>query len=301
MSQILLLFCCLFAGFILRQSSLFDEKSPIVLNNLIVYFFIPVITLYHVPKLEFEWNLIWLSITPFIIYLSSFLFIKLMNVFFPFENKTEGALIMTSGIGSTSFVGFPIFETLYGAEGLAYGIVLSLAGTILVFNTVGLSTGLFYSKTSIDRNSFVRKLLTFPPLVAFIIALVINVVNVTLPETLEILLGKLAAPFSVLALLSIGMQIEISLDKSFFKTLFIGQFHKLIIAPIIIYILMWHILDLQNLVAKVCILGAAIGSMNSVSIVAAQMGLNPKLASMMPAIGIPISVPILFLIDKFLL
>ena len=301
MDQVILLVCCLFSGFILRKSSLFDERSPVVLNNLIVYFFIPVITLYHVPKIVFEWNLVWLSITPYIIYLSSFVFIKMMNSFFPFDRKTEGALIMTSGIGSISFVGFPIFETLYGAEGLGYGIVLSLAGTFLVFNTAGISTGLYYSGQTRDRNSFIRKLLTFPPLVAFIIALLINAFNFELPVAIIFILQKLSAPFSVLALLAIGMQMDFSLDKSFLKTLSLGQIHKLIVAPVLIYILMWHILDLQNMVAKVCILGAAIGSMNSISIVAAQMELNPKLSAMMPAIGIPISIPILFLIDKFLL
>ena len=301
MDQIVLLVCCLFAGFILRRLPLFDKNSPIVLNNLIVYFFIPIITLYHVPQLEFKWNLVWLSITPFIIYFSSFLFIKMMQLFFSFDKKTEGALIMTSGIGSISFVGFPIFETLYGSEGLAYGIVLSLAGTFLVFNTVGISTGLYYSKQTRDRKNFVKKLLTFPPLIAFVLALLINLTPLEIPISINLILQKLSAPFSVLALLAIGMQMEFSLDKNFLKILTIGQIHKLLVAPILIYCLMWYLLDLQNLVAKICILGAALGSMNSISIVAAQMGLNPKLSAMMPAISIPISIPILFLIDKFLL
>ena len=301
MTQIILLICCLLSGYFLRRSSLFDERSPIVLNHLIVYFFIPIITLYHVPKISFEWNLIWLSVTPFIIYLSSFLFFKFMRTFISYDKNTEGALIMTSGIGSTSFVGFPIFEILYGAEGLALGIVLSLAGTILVFNTAGISTGLYYAKESRDIKSILKKMLTFPPFLAFVIALIINGLHVDVPEVFDAVLQKLAAPFSVLALLAIGMQIDFSFDRTFLKAIAIGQIHKLILAPLIIYLLMWHILDLQNIVAKICILGAAIGSMNSISIIAAQLGLNPKLATAMPAIGIPISVPILFLIDKFLL
>jgi predicted permease len=60
---------------------------------------------------------------------------------------------------------------------------------------------------------------------------------------------------------------------------------------------MWHLLGIQDLTTKICILGAAIGSMNAVSILAAQLNLAPRLSVLMPAIGIPISVPILFLID----
>jgi len=286
---------------LLRRISLFDEQTPIVLNNLIVYFFIPIITIKHIPKIDFEWNLIWLSITPFIIYLFSFLFMKLMSSINSIDHQTEGTLIMTSGIGSISFVGFPVFEILYGSEGLAYGVVLSLAGTFLVFNTIGISTGLYYSKQTKDFKSLLKKVLTFPPLVAFIIALIINFSNFEIPTSVDFLMEKLSAPFSVLALLAIGMQINFSIDKTFLKTLMIGQFFKLIVSPILIYFLMWYLLDLQTVMAKVCILGAAIGSMNAISIVAAQMGLNPKLSSLMPAIGIPISIPIMFLIDYYLL
>ena len=83
----------------------------------------------------------------------------------------------------------------------------------------------------------------------------------------------------------------------FFEKLLLGQSYKLILAPLIIYIFMWHLLGIQDLTAKICILGAAIGSMNAVSILAAQLNLAPRLSVLMPAIGIPISVPILFLID----
>ncbi len=292
-----LLIICLLAGAILRRTSFFDEKSPITLNNLIIYFFIPIITFYHVPKISFEINLIWLSITPFLVYLSSFLFIKTMARITKIEQKTEGALIMCSGIGSISFVGFPIFEILYGAEGLAYGIILSLGGTFVVFNTVGISTGIYYAEKGSKNLNLLKKLFTFPPLVAFLIALFLNFSNIEYPNLVDEILLKLSAPFSVLALLAIGMQMDFKLEKTFIKYLLIGQVHKLLIAPLVIYLLMWHLLELTDLPSRICILGAAIGSMNAISIVAAQMNLNPKLATLMPAVSIPVSIPILFLID----
>jgi len=298
--QIALLFSCILSGFLLRKTRFFDKGSPLALNNLIVYFFIPVITLYHVPRIAFQSNLIWLSITPFMVYIGSFLFIKTVALFQKIDKASEGALIMTSGIGSTSFVGFPIFEILYGEEGLAFGIMLSLAGTILVFNTLGVGTGMYYSQSTRNYRSFLKRLLSFPPLHAFLLALILNLMDVQLPESLTILLGKLAAPFSVLALLAIGMQIEFNLERSLLKYLLIGQAYKLFLAPFLMYLFMWQFLDIQDLIARVCIMGAAIGSMNAVSIVAAQMGLNPKLSSFMPALSIPLSIPLLFILDKLL-
>lgn len=293
----LLLIICLIVGGLLRKTSGFDKQSPIILNRLIISFFIPVLTLYHIPKIAFELKLVWLSVTPFVIYLCGFLFFKVLGYIYKLERQTEGALIMCSGIGSISFVGFPIFEMLYGEEGLSYGIIMSLSGTFLVFNTIGISTGLYYAQNKESETSFWKKLVTFPPLTAFIIACALNFCDFKYPIFLNNLLKNLAAPFSVIALLSIGMQFELVLKKSFIRNILFGQFYKLLIAPILIYILMWHILDVRDLVGRICVLGAALGSMNAISIVAAQMNLNPKLATVMPVIGIPTSILTTLLID----
>lgn len=300
MIKIVLLLICILSGFLLKQTKWFDDRSAVMLNNLIIYFFIPILTLYHIPKIEFQTSLLWLSVTPFIIYASSFVFIRIITTIKPMDRNTEGALIMCSGIGSISFVGFPVFELLYGTEGLSYGIVLSLAGTFLVFNTVGIFTGLYYSGAEQNFKQLFTKIISFPPLIAFLVGLIINITPLQLGKEVNWILSNLAAPFSVLALLAIGMQIDFSIDRTFLKHLIIGQFFKLIIAPCIIYLFLWHVVGLRDTVAKICLLGAAIGSMNTISILAAQMGLNPKLASLMPAIGIPLSVPVLFIIDLLL-
>jgi len=300
MEKFILLISCLGFGFLLRKTSLFNQNSPIVLNNLIIYFFIPILTLYYVPKIDFQLSLFWLSLTPFVVYLSSFLFIKIIKQTIQIDTKTEGAMIMTGGIGSISFVGFPIFEMLYGEEGLAYGIILSLAGTFLVFNTVGLFTGMYYSNAKSSASKILKKIFTFPPFVSFLVALMFTFFNFTYPEWMDNILLKFTSPFSVLALLTIGMQIDLDIPADNINKLIIGQVHKLIIAPVVIYLLMWQIFGMHTLIAKICILGAGIGSMNAISIVAAQMDLNPKLATLMPAIGIPLSVPLLFLIDTIL-
>lgn len=216
------------------------------------------------------------------------------------EKATEGALIMTTGIGSTSFVGFPIFELLYGEEGLSLGIILSLAGTFLVFNTVGITTGLIYSKKEADQKSMLKKIITFPPLVAFTIAIFFNLINLNYTSSVEILLQKLSAPFSVIALLAIGLQIDISFERKLWSNVLLGQFFKLILSPVLIAFIMWYFIGLDDLISKICVLGAAIGSMNAISILAAQFGLNPKLSMLMPAISIPISIPVLLAIDVLL-
>ncbi len=300
MDNLILLTVAIFAGFVLRQSGLFGPEGPRSLNRLIIYFFIPVVALYHIPKISLQLHLIWLTITPFLIFLGSLLFFQLLSRLTPIDSSTRGALMLTAGISSTSFVGFPIFELLYGPEGLAYGIILSLSGTILVFNTAGISTLFYLTSGQNNIRQITKSILRFPPFICFVLALLLNLFSISYAPWLDHLLGKLAAPFAVIALLSIGMQVDLKDSRAQWRHLLWGQSYKLLLAPVLTYLLVWHLLDMQNLVGKICILGAAIGPMNAMSILTAEKGLNPPLAILMPTVGIPISIPILFLIDWLL-
>jgi len=300
LSNILLILTCLVAGIVLKRTLFYNVDSSSILNRLIIYFFIPLIAVYQVPKIELDPTLIWLSLCPFIIFIASFLFFQVISKFTAIEQDTKIALVLTSGISSTSFVGFPIFEILYGETGLAYGILMSLGGTILVFNTLGISTLLYYTENKINFLGLLKKVLQFIPFVAFLIGLLINFSGWSYPKVLDDLLGRLVSPFSVLALISIGMQVKFQMTKKILHELLLGQFFKLILAPCIIFLLVWWYLDIQGIIGKVCVLGAAIGSMNAMSILTAEKKLNPDLAILMPTVGIPISIPILFLLDQLL-
>ncbi len=300
MENILLIITCIFFGFILKSTPFFDKQSSTVLNRLIIYFFIPLIALYQVPKIEFSPALIWLTICPFIVFFFSFLFFQGISKLTKMERKTKAALILTSGISSTSFVGFPIFELLYGEVGLAYGVLMSLGGTILVFNTLGISTLFYFTEDNVNFLGLIKKVLRFLPFIAFLVGVSLNFLDVVYPKVIDGLLARLTSPFSVIALITIGMQIDFRIPQKTVKNLILGQFFKLILAPLLIYLLIWWYFDIQDLVGRICVLGAAIGSMNAMSILTAEKNLNPDLSILMPAVGIPISVPILFIIDQLL-
>lgn len=300
MDNILLIITCILAGYLLKKTPFFNKDSSTVLNKLIIYFFIPLIAIYQVPKIVFEPSLIWLTLCPFIIYIVNFIFFQIIGPVLKMERDTKASLILTAGIGSTSFVGFPIFELLYGEIGLAYGILMSLGGTILVFNTLGISTLLYYSEDRINLLEVLKKILRFIPFIAFILGVLLNIADFIYPPIIDKLLSKLTSPFSIIALISIGMQVEFNIPKKMIKHLLLGQFCKLILAPLIIYFLLWQYFDVRGILGKICILGAAIGSMNAMSILTAEKKINPDLSILMPAIGIPVSVPILFIIDQLL-
>ena len=297
MTNLLVLITSILSGLVLRQSGIVDKAASVPLNKIIIYFFLPILSLKYIPGLSFQSSYWWLVLCPWFIYLGSMAFFLMLQRFLNLDRITTGVLIMTGGISSTSFVGFPIFEMLYGEEGLIAGIIMSLAGTIVVFNTIGIFTSFWYTEGQPRINRVLARMFRFPPFLAFVFALLLNSFGYQHPQMVYDLLDALSKPFNVFVLLTIGIQLELKVDKAVLQPLLFGLSYKLLLAPIVVYYLLHLLYGEVDLITKVCVLGAAIGSMNAMSIMAAQLGLRPQLAVQMPSIGIPLSVPVLLLID----
>lgn len=283
-------------GILLRKFNLVSSTASKDLNQLLVYFFIPALTLLHIPATQFSSEFFLPIFSSWLVYLFGGLFFLGITKCQQFDKNTLAALIMTGGIGSTSFVGFPIFELIYGAKGLEIGILMSIAGTMLVCMTLGIATGVWFSSNEPTVKHLFTRVLKFPPFIAFIIALGLNFSNYSHPVIIQAVLQKISSPYSIIALLTIGLQINFSLPKAELKPLSYGLFYKLLLAPLIIYGLLATFTNANKMIIEIAVLGAAIGSMNLVAIIASQMGLNPPLAAKMVGIGIPISLFTMYLI-----
>ncbi len=290
------LFSSFTLGYLLRNLSVLPSNFALSLNKILIYFFLPVLILLHLSQFTFDIVHIWLLITPWIIYGCSLLFFEAVHQLTPIPKKVRAALIMTSGIGSISFVGFPFFKLFYGDEGLSYGIVMSIAGTLVVCNSVGILTGYWYAQEQPKPSVIVKKIVQFPPFIAMFIAMWLLFFDYEHHSSTKSVLTFLSSPFSVLALFTIGLQVQLKGFGENRKFLWLGQFYKLVLAPVLIYMLFFFLGLQHTLIAKICILGAGIGSMNTIAIVAVSLNLRPKLALLMPGVGIPLSVGTLMLL-----
>ncbi len=300
MANIILLFISLLTGFLLRRFELVPITASKTLNQLLVYFFIPGLTLLHITETNFKFEFLIPVLSSWLVYLLGFIFFVFLSKWQRFDRKTMAALIMTGGIGSTSFVGFPFFELFYGKEGLEIGILMSMAGTILVCMTLGITTGTWFAASKPSIRQLFKNMLCFPPFIAFLLAVLLNMLDIQHTPLTKEILEKIAAPFSIIALLTIGLQMDFSLPVQQKKPLGYGLFYKLILAPLFIYLVLITFTNADKMMIEIAVLGAGIGSMNLVSIIAIQMNLNPPLATKMVGIGIPISVFSLYIIHLLL-
>lgn len=291
MSNIILLLACLLIGIILRGVKVLPENAPMTLNSLIVNVFVPAITLRHAVDLEFSADAFLPVLAAWVVFGTAFLFFNLIKKQAQLDRPTVGALIVVAGISSISFVGFPIFEMLYGAEGLRAGIMMSQAGTFVVCSTAGIVVVSIYAEkeSAVNWLKIIKDILIFPPFAAFIIAIFLKIIGYQHPSVIADFLDKLGSPMSVAALLSIGLQMDFSSNKSQQRALMTGLFFKLLLAPLLVFILFFIFLKQTSIPAKVSVVGSTLGSMNTIGIVAIRKGLNPALITKMLAISIPLS------------
>ena len=296
MNRIIFLLCVLITGYLLRRFAIVHSGHISFLNKLIIFFFIPLLTIVKIPTIELSNEMLWLSLSPFIIFIMGWVFFKYFGKLLGLQQQSVQALTLTGGISSTSFVGFPIFESLYGDIGLSYGVLLSLGGTILVFNTIGIGLLLKYSKNSISLISLLKRMLTFLPFTVFLLALGMNFLSINLPTIVHDGMSFIVSPFSAIAILAVGMQVKFSSFQNYRVELLLGQTYKLLLAPFMIFVIGTIFYQANDLIFQISVLGAGIGSMNAMSILTAEKKICPNLAIAMPAIGIPLSVCTVFII-----
>ena len=208
MTNLFLLIICLSLGGILQRAKGFPKDAYLGLNAVIINICLPALTLLYTTEISFRANQALPVLMPYILFVCSFIFFKSIAPILGLDRSTIGALTITAGISSVSFVGFPIFELLYGKKGLQMGILMSQAGSFVVCGTLGIMTASYYSSSEPSISKIVKSIFTFPPFVAFCIAVVLNIADFHFSEHFSDILQKLGSPFTVLALISVGLQIK---------------------------------------------------------------------------------------------
>ena len=300
MTNLVLLLVCLAAGAALRHWQVVPPGAHAVLNQVLLAVLLPALTFLHLAEAQFDQRFLLPMLMPWLIFGVGWAFFAAVGQWLALPRGTVGALILTGGISSVSFVGFPIFELLYGKAGLEMGLVMSLAGSILICVTLGVVVGSWYGAARPSWRAMGANVLRFPPFLAFVLAVGANVLGYRHPALVRGLLEKLSAPFPVIALLSVGLQLQLAVPKSRARLLSIGLVYKLLLAPVLVWAVYRGLAQQHGPAVDLCIVGAAIGPMNTAGTIADRYGLDPPLAAQMVGLGIPLSLPLLALLGWWL-
>jgi predicted permease len=305
MANFILILFCLVGGYLLRRVRVFSESTPMALNQFIMYISLPAVVLLAVHK--FEQTSLMSSQVLIPISMAWLQFALAFTIFyfahkkFGLSNSTTGALILTAGLGNTSFLGFPILHALIGPSAIPTAVLADVPGSFLVLSSLGVFTAaLFSGGERVSATVVCKRIAKFPPMIALGLALASH--SLEFPSALVDVLEKLGGTLVPLALVSVGAQVSfdpVYLRRSV-RPLMAGLFFKLIAAPVLIFI--WLVLINRNYsqTVHITILEAAMAPMITSSIVAIRSGLNPELSALMLGVGIPLSLVTVPLFDFLL-
>ena len=288
MNNFILLIACFLIGMLLRWGGRLPANAHGALNGFVIHISLPALTLLYVHELRLEARLLFAVAMPWVMFGVGFVVFRAVGRPLAWPRETVGALILTGSLANTSFIGLPMIETYYGAQGLGLGILIDQMGTYLVLSTLGLLVAALYgSGAGISARSVTRRLLTFAPFIALVAA--VALIPVHYPIWFDALLRRLGATLVPLALVSVGYQIQWSAVRGKLRELAMGLGFKLVAGPAIIALLFAGLLGARGESIQITIFEAAMAPQIGAAIVAMDHDLDPALVTLMVGIGIPLS------------
>jgi predicted permease len=269
-----------------RRSKSLPENSHKAINAWLIYLALPAVSFKYLPFIQWSNQLIVPALSPIIVWLGAWLFVRLYASYNHIDKGTEGGMKLAAGLSNTSFIGFPLIIAYFGENNLSTGVIcdqvtfalLSTAGVIVAIHSSG--------KHTLSPRVIIANVLRFPPFIGFIAAL-------TLPHFIDItpalpLFDKLSSTVGPLALFSIGLQLKFEGWQQEWKHISAALLYKLVLAPAIVLAVVL-LLGLKGAIPQVSIFEAAMPSFVSSAVVAEQYDLNPRLLNLIIGIGILLS------------
>lgn len=283
MQNISLLLLCLCAGIILRMTGRVPDNAHLALNGFIINVALPALIFFQIHRIHLDMTLLYSVAMPWILFVIGAAVFYCAARAFALTPETTGALMLTGGLGNTSFIGLPMIEAFYGKSGMALGILIDQLGTYLVLSTLGITVACICSRGTASARTIAWRIITFPPLIALILAGLL--MNVPYPEWVSDMLGRLGGTLAPLALVSVGLQLRLDALPGIRLPLTFGLGFKLLAGPALLILFYFGGLGWTGSNMRITMFESAMGPQIGAAIVATQYGLNPALVTMMVGIG----------------
>lgn len=289
MVQILLIPAFLLIGILLQKFQSLPPNLTQFLNNYLIYIVLPALALKYLPFIDLRIELALPVASAWISFGLSWFIFGTLGKYFRWRNSLTGCLIITAGLANTSFVGIPIVRALYGQNAVKIALLIDQGGSFIIVSSLAVIVASVFSEGKKRKRDITKKILTFPPFIFFILAIIMNLAKVKTHDIFSLPLEIIALSLTPVALTSVGLQVKINWQAIRNPFLWAGLGYKLLLIPLIILVLFKYFFQLEGLLLQVTVIEAAMAPMITGSIIAISHQLEPKLASLLVGVGIPLS------------
>lgn len=298
--KILSYFAIIALGYFLKKIDFFKEKDGVILSRLIIYVTLPVVIVEAITNVKLRPSLLFLtlfgSVAAFVIVVIGLLFFSRTNL----SQESKGSLSLTLCGLNLAIFAYPFAQALWSNVGLTYMAMFDV-GNALVIYTLGYSVALKYSSEGFNARTVVNKLVTFPPLIAFEIALFMNFSSLKIPSSISYMIDPVSSANAFLSMLTIGVYLNFKRIIREFKYMLSGIAIKYS-AGIAVGVTLWYFARLiapADHVASTVVLISSLMPTPLLSLIySIERKLDPEIAGGMVTITVVISSVILFFVGR---
>lgn len=273
-------------GFIMKKTGKADKRTDKFVSELMVIICTPALML-HTTLTNFTIPMFFSSYKGILIALSSMLIMVIISItltnIFSIKGSEKGEFIAMSSFSNTIFIGFPLITGIFGEEAIPYLMLYYIANTITFW-----SLGIYMLSKSTGKGFNIKDLLRIfnPPIIGFIIGLILLWYNVSVPSyvlnSLEYL-KILVTPLSLLYMGSTLGDLNFSNMGSPVRTVSILTL-RFVVSPAICFLLL-KLFPMPKELIQVFIVCAGLPVMTNVSIAVGKYGGKPSYSSFMTALS----------------
>lgn len=228
-----MLFLLVAAGVILRKLGILPDSAKQVLTDLVIDLILPCNI---ISSFLIEFNLDILKGFAAILLIATLIqfgCLIIANTFYNKEPDRRKKVLQYGTVCSNAgFMGNPIAEGVYGAEGLMYASIFLVPQRIVMW-----SAGVSYFTESPDRKTVVKKVLTHPCIVAVYIGLFFMITQISMPVFLENTIRNVGGCTTTVSMILIGTILaEVKAGSIFDKGIMKYTLIRLFLIPFLVFI-----------------------------------------------------------------
>ncbi|MFJ5762429.1 AEC family transporter [Neobacillus sp. NPDC093182] len=203
-------------GYLLKRFNILQEKDGEVISKIIFKITLPALVLVTFDSVKIETSLILL---PVIVLVYGIITACLgLFVFKNEERELKGSLLMLSSGFNVGLFAFPLVYAIWGIDGLTYFSMFDVGASFVVFG-ICFIFGSYFSEEGLRLNpmEILKKLGKSIPLMTYLIASILNLIHIQLPDIIINVASKISGANMPLSLLLLGLFLNFKFEKQFIK------------------------------------------------------------------------------------
>lgn len=281
------IFLLVAVGFVLKRIHIVGPQGQKNINDMVIYVILPCNILRAFLDSPAENGFLsYLEVLIISVFIQAFCVIYGKIAFRKEPEGRQKCLRYGTICSNAGFLGNPIAEGVYGAEGLMLASIYLIPQRIMMW-----SSGLAVFSGTSDKKQTIKKVLTHPCILACILGIMFMLADIQLPPGLDGMVTAVGNCNTAMSMMVIGMILaDINIRDFWDKTVVKYTVHRLVVIPAAVYAVC-RFLPLDRTAFGICVLLAAMPAGATTSILAEKYEMEPAFATKMVIFSTLLSLP----------